>query len=52
MIKIKLINGETYEVEHDQLPEFLDKHQGQVVEYQKKVQPRRRNRKIETTKAK
>ncbi len=44
MIRIELTNGEIHEVEPDQLPEFLDKHQGQVLEYQKKVQPRRRRK--------
>lgn len=50
MVKIELTNGKTYEVDHNQLPEFFERHQGEIVEYKKKTQPRRRNKKAETTK--
>ena len=52
MIKIELTNGETHQIEHDQLPEFFEKHQGEIVEYRKKVQPRRRDQKAKATKIK
>ncbi|AFZ51122.1 hypothetical protein [Dactylococcopsis salina] len=52
MPRIELKNGEIYEVDHDEIPEFFHKHQSEIVEHQKKIQPRRNRKDLGITKTK